>query len=114
VLEAFERSVERASREGLYTMLQEFTTTFTAVASGLAPATLAVRRSSEWTTTWGRLQASLPLFSAPLQPCDYLAAYLARGGKLRALHRETLLMLRNASRATSETGMRILGTQHNP
>jgi hypothetical protein len=78
VLEAFERSVERASREGLYTMLQEFTTTFTAVASGLAPATLAVRRSSEWTTTWGRLQASLPLFSAPLQPCDYLAAYLAR------------------------------------
>jgi CRISPR-associated endonuclease Cas3-HD len=98
VLEAFERSVERASREGLCTMLQEFMTTFTNIASGHAPASIALGRSSEWAATWGRLQTALPLFSAPLQLCDYLAAYLARGGRLRALHREALLLLRNASR----------------
>ena len=98
VLEAFERSVERASREGLCTMLQEFMTTFTNIASGRAPAGVALGRSSEWAATWGRLQTALPLFSAPLQLCDYLAAYLARGGRLRALHREALLQLRNASR----------------
>lgn len=96
VLEAFERSVERASREGLCMMLQEFMTTFTNIASGLAPAGVALGRSSEWATTWGRLQTALPLFSAPLQLCDYLAAYLARGGRLRALHREMMLMLRRA------------------
>jgi CRISPR-associated endonuclease Cas3-HD len=96
VLEAFERSVERASREGLCTMLQEFMTMFTNIASGLAPASLAVDKRSEWSAIWRRLQAVLPLFSAPLQLCDYLAAYLARGGKLRALHREMLLMLRRA------------------
>jgi CRISPR-associated endonuclease Cas3-HD len=96
VLEAFERSVERASREGLCTMLQEFMTTFTNIASGHAPASVALGRSSEWATTWGRLQTALPLFSAPLQLCDYLAAYLARGGRLRALHREMMLMLRRA------------------
>jgi CRISPR-associated endonuclease Cas3-HD len=96
VLEAFERSVERASREGLCTMLQEFMTTFTNIASGHAPASVALGRSSEWATSWGRLQTALPLFSAPLQLCDYLAAYLARGGRLRALHREMMLMLRRA------------------
>jgi CRISPR-associated endonuclease Cas3-HD len=96
VLEAFERSVERVSREGLCTMLQEFMTTFTNIASGQAPASVALGRSPEWATTWGRLQTALPLFSAPLQLCDYLAAYLARGGRLRALHREMLLMLRRA------------------
>jgi CRISPR-associated endonuclease Cas3-HD len=98
VLEAFERSVERASREGLCTMLQEFMTTFTNIASGHAPASIALGRSSEWAATWGKLQTALPLFSAPLQLCDYLAAYLARGGRLRALHREALLLLRNAPR----------------
>jgi CRISPR-associated endonuclease Cas3-HD len=99
VLEAFERSVERASSEGLCTMLQEFMTTFTNIASGHAPASVALGRSSEWVATWGRLQTALPLFSAPLQLCDYLAAYLARGERrLRALHREALLLLRNASR----------------
>jgi CRISPR-associated endonuclease Cas3-HD len=96
VLEAFKRSIERVSREGLCTMLQEFMTTFTNIASGLAPASVALGRSSEWATTWGRLQTALPLFSAPLQLCDYLAAYLARGGRLRALHREMILMLRRA------------------
>jgi len=96
VLEAFERSVERASREGLCTMLQEFMSMLTNIASGHAPASLAVDKSSEWSAVWRRLQAVLPLFSAPLQLCDYLAAYLARGGKLRALHREMLLMLRRA------------------
>lgn len=96
VLNAFERSVQRASQEGLCIMLQEFISNFMDIAGGRAPASVAVNKSSEWATTMQRLEAVLPLFSAPLQLSDYLAAYLTRGGRLRALHRETLLMLRRA------------------
>jgi hypothetical protein len=97
VLEAFERSINNVSEKGLCPMLQEFTNTFTAIASGQAPASVALGKSPEWAATWERLQTALPLFSAPLQLCDYLAAFLTRGERrLRALHREMLLMLRRA------------------
>lgn len=114
VLGAFQQSVERITKSNLREKLQEFISNFVGILNGQVPKSIRADKTEEWANAWERLQLALPLFTAPLQLCDYLAAYVVRGGRLRALHRETLLMLRNASRATSETGMCILGTQHNP
>lgn len=91
MLEALKKIIDEASsREQLH----KFVNHFRELLGGKAPASVG----SEWGATWGRLQRLLPLFTAPLQLCDYLAAYITRGGRPRALHREALIMLRNALR----------------
>jgi len=101
MLEAFRHSVEEVSKNGLIAKIKEFANSFTRILNGEAPGGIGSKKIEEWASAWERLQRTLPLFSAPLQLCDYLAAYITRGGRLRALHRESLLMLRNAERNLS-------------
>ena len=92
VLKGFERALERTLSGGLGVELQVFINDFSSTLEGRAPPGVG----SDWSAAWTRLQPLLPLFAVPLQLCDYLAAYIARGGRMRPLHRETLLMLRKA------------------
>jgi CRISPR-associated endonuclease Cas3-HD len=97
VLEAFKDRVEAASREGLRVWFEGLRYKLGGVMERGAPQDIPPDRMKDWTKVWGRLQLALPLFTAPLQLCDYLAALVTRGGRMRRLHRESLLLLRRAS-----------------
>jgi CRISPR-associated endonuclease Cas3-HD len=97
VLKAFKGSVEEASREGFGVWFRKLRCELENVMIQGAPRGIPPDRMEDWTKAWGRLQPALPLFTAPLQLCDYLAALVTRGGRMRRLHRESLLLLRRAS-----------------
>jgi CRISPR-associated endonuclease Cas3-HD len=97
VLEAFKGRVEAASREGLKTWFGELYCKLKDFMARGGPQGIPSGRMDDWTKAWTKLQRTLPLFTAPLQLCDYLAALVTRGGRVRRLHRESLLLLRRAS-----------------
>jgi CRISPR-associated endonuclease Cas3-HD len=97
VLEAFKERVEVASREGLSVWFERLRHRLGNFIRGVAPEGIPLDVQKDWPKAWERLQLTLPLFTAPLQLCDYLAALVTRGGRIRSLHRESLLLLRRAS-----------------
>jgi len=99
-LEIFRERVEEISKRGLKEELQGFKTDFECWITSGAPRNIPsnrINRIGSWTKAWERTQRALPLFIAPLQLSDYLAAFITRGGRVRRLHREALLLLRRTS-----------------
>jgi hypothetical protein len=94
VLEVFKERVEEVSKQGLKRKLQEFKSYFKDWIIQGIPQNIHSGKTKSWGEVWEKLQLTLPLFVAPLQLCDYLAAFITRGGKARRLHREALLLLR--------------------
>jgi len=93
-LEIFKERVEEISKRGLKEKLQEFKTDFEWWMTSGSPRNIPSSRIESWTKAWERTQRALPLFIAPLQLSDYLAAFITRGGRGRRLHKEALLLLR--------------------
>jgi CRISPR-associated endonuclease Cas3-HD len=91
VINVFSEKVHEISRKELNMKLSEFFADFLKLIEGQSPI-----NADEWAKPWNEIQHALPLFTAPLQLSDYLAAYITRGGKLRELHKEALLLLRRA------------------
>jgi CRISPR-associated endonuclease Cas3-HD len=93
IIDTFKQVVEEISKSVLGVKLKEFIGNFTETMTGHYPKDVRRDRISEWAVSWGKLQPALPLFTAPLQLSDYLAAFIIRGGRMRALHKEMLLLL---------------------
>jgi CRISPR-associated endonuclease Cas3-HD len=93
-LEVFKERVEEVSKQGLKRKLQEFKFYFKYWINQGIPRNIHSGKTKSWGEAWEKLQLTLPLFVAPLQLCDHLAAFITRGGKGRRLHREALSLLR--------------------
>jgi len=98
VLEAFKEEVEKVPKEGLSVKLQELVSDFNEIMASGHPRGMPSSWAGRWAAAWAKLQSALPLFVAPLQLSDYLAAFIVRGGRYRRLHREALLLLRRMPR----------------
>ena len=98
LLEVFKEKVGEVSASGerLREKLQRFRHHFGQWIRSGAPPDIPPKKVESWAEAWGRLQFALPLFVAPLQLSDYLAAFITRGGRGRRLHREALSLLRRA------------------